>query len=104
MYNKQRDNHNRRQIAGKKPRIYAVFKTFCIVASQSNDRQMTGKSQANINQLCIFFFKSSRTHGFMWFSVPCKKFFKFVIDKTMFLVYFYFLLYKYIVSKDYSYI
>nr|DAE73519.1 MAG TPA: hypothetical protein [Caudoviricetes sp.] len=40
----------------------------------------------------------------MRFSAPCKKFFKFVIDKTMFLVYFYFLLYKYIVSKDYSYI
>jgi hypothetical protein len=39
MYNKQRDNHNRRQIAGKKPRIYAVFKTFCIVASQANDMQ-----------------------------------------------------------------
>jgi hypothetical protein len=39
MYNKQRDNHNRRQITGKKPRIYAVFKTFCIVASQANDRQ-----------------------------------------------------------------
>ena len=43
MYNKQRDNHNRRQIAGKKPRIYAVFKTFCIVASQANDRQIADK-------------------------------------------------------------
>nr|DAM49777.1 MAG TPA: hypothetical protein [Caudoviricetes sp.] len=38
-------------------------------------RQMTGKSQANINQLCISFFKSPRNHGFMRFSVPCKKFF-----------------------------
>nr|DAP04292.1 MAG TPA: hypothetical protein [Caudoviricetes sp.] len=51
MYNKQRDNHNRRQIAGKKPRIYAVFKTFCIVASQANRRQIAGKHQSTMHFL-----------------------------------------------------
>nr|DAI48326.1 MAG TPA: hypothetical protein [Caudoviricetes sp.] len=33
-----------------------------------------------------------------------QKIFYFMVDKSRFMVYFYFLLYKYIVSKDYSYI
>lgn len=71
MYNKQRDNHNRRQIAGKKPRIYAVFKIFCIVASQANHRQMTSKHQSTMH---FHFFKSPRNHGLCGFQHRAKSF------------------------------
>nr|DAU47374.1 MAG TPA: hypothetical protein [Caudoviricetes sp.] len=71
MCNKQRDNHNRRQITGKKPRIYAVFKTFCIVVSQANDKQMTSKHQSTMHFL---FLKSKKLRFYAVFSTMQKVF------------------------------
>jgi hypothetical protein len=73
FYNNHRQggNHNRRQIAGKKPRIYAVFKTFCIVASQANRRQMTGKHQSTMHFL---FLKSKKQRFYAVFSTMQKVF------------------------------
>nr|DAY93417.1 MAG TPA: hypothetical protein [Caudoviricetes sp.] len=52
----------------------------------------------------FFTSENLKNHVFMRFSALCKKIFYFMVDKSRFMVYFYFLLYITIVSKDYSYI